>query len=304
MERSFLQTPEWLMFQKSLGRRVWRLDDGFIKANVIRHDVRFEQNYLYIPHGPELNLEIGEGIRNEVRHLTRALRGLAEQNGSMFIKMEPLHDAVPELLYRSGMRIRPSRRRIQPNRTIVVDLTQSDDDLLSNLHYKTRYNMNLAERRGVTMTESRDVGIFWNLLQKTSEHDDFRTHPRSYYESLLKFFAPGSGPIHTKLYIAWLSGEPIAGVLMLEYDRTVYYLHGAMDRAHRAVMAPHLMHWRLMREYKRAGAMAYDFWGIDADRWPGVTRFKKGFGGREIEYPGTFDFTIRPFWHMLYRAFR
>jgi len=303
MSVSFLQTPEWAMFQKSLGRRVWRLDDGFIKANVIRHDVRLGQNYLYIPHGPELNYGLG-GIRNELRHFTALIRRIAWQNNSMFIKMEPLDDAAVELMFRNGMKLKPSRQHIQPNRTVVVDLTRSEDDLLSALHHKTRYNINLAERRGVTMTAGDDVDVFFKLLAKTSEHDAFRTHPKEYYECLLSFFRPGKGPVQTKLYLAWWEHKPIAGVIMLEYDHTAYYLHGALDRDHRSLMAPHLMHWRLMREYKRMGALAYDFWGIDARRWPGVTRFKLGFGGREVEYPGTFDFTVRPFWHMLYRILR
>lgn len=308
MDRPFLQTPEWLAFQKHLGRRVWRLDDGFIKANIIRHDVRLGQNYLYIPYGPELNLDMArDGLRNEVKHFVRYLQQLAHAEGSMFIKIEPTHDIVVELLMRNGMRLRHSSRHIQPMKTVVADLTQTEDEMLDRLHHKHRYNINLAQRHGVTVEESDDAEIFWKLLKQTAEHDDFRTHNMLYYKKLLNFFTPtsfgGASGLRTKLFLAMQGGRPVAGVIMMEHGRTVTYLHGAMDREHRAVMAPHLVHWTLMKQYKQQGYAWYDFWGIDSEKWPGVTRFKLGFGARTIEYPGSFDLVTKRFWSWAYRVF-
>lgn len=305
MDRPFLQTLEWLAFQKSLGRKVWRLDDGFIKAGIIRHDARLGQNYLYIPYGPELNLDLAvSGLRNEISHFARHLRQLARSEGSMFVKLEPTHDVVIELLARNGVRLRKSRRHVQPRMTVVADLTQTEDQLLDALHHKHRYNINLAERKGVTVGESQDADIFWRLLQKTSEHDDFRTHDRLYYQRLLNYFSDPDGAIRTRLYLAHQGGQPVAGVIMLEHAHTAYYLHGALDREHRALMAPHLMHWDLMKQYKQRGYHWYDFWGIDSDRYPGVTRFKLGFGAKMVEYPGSFDLVLRPFWRWAYNLWR
>ncbi len=302
MDRPFLQSIEWLAFQKHLGRPVWRLDDGFLKANIIRHDVRMGQNFLYIPYGPELNLELArDGLRNEVAHFTHYLKDLAHREGSMFIKMEPLHDMVPELLIRNGMRLRHSYRHMQPKRTVVADLTLSDDELLNKLHHKHRYNINLAERKGVTIEQSSDIDIFWKLLQQTAEHDDFRTHGMLYYKKLLRYFSSSDSAVRAVLYVARYGGAPIAAAIMIEHGKTVTYLHGAMDREHRALMAPHLLHWTLMQQYKQRGYAWYDFWGIDADQYPGVTRFKLGFGARTIEYPGAFDMTFKRFWSWLYK---
>ncbi len=302
MDRPFLQTPEWLAFQRELGRKTWRIEDGFLNANIIRHDVRLGQNFLYVPYGPELNLDREEGgIRNSVAQFVAQLRGIARSENSMFVKLEPTHDMVVELLMRNGVRLKRSSQHIQPMRTVVADLTLTHDELLNRLHHKHRYNINLAQRKGVTIEPSTDADAFWNLLQQTAEHDDFRTHGLLYYKKLLRFFSDENGPLRTKLYFARVGGQPIAGVILMEHGRTVHYLHGAMDREHRALMAPHLLHWTLMQQYKQQGFAWYDFWGVDADQWPGVTRFKLGFGAKVIEYPGSFDLVRKPFWRWLYK---
>lgn len=301
MDRPFLQTPEWLAFQKSLGRKVWRLDDGFIKANIIRHDVRLGQNWLYIPYGPELNLDMAkEGLRNEITHFAAFLRGLARQQGSMFVKIEPTHDMVVELLYRNGVRLKKAPRYVQPMYTTVMDLTLTEDQMLDKLHHKHRYNINLAERKGVTVEQAHDVEVFWKMLKATSKQDDFRPYPMLYYAKLMRFFEQGD--LRTKLWFAYQGGRPIAGVLMLEHAKTVYYLHGASDREHRALMAPHLLHWKVLLDAKRRGFKWYDFWGVDSAKWPGVTRFKLGFGGQLVEYPGSFDLIRKPFFRWMYNS--
>ncbi len=305
MNRPFLQTLQWLAFQQELGRPVWRLDDQFLSATVIRHDVRMGQNFLYIPYGPELNMDRTiEGIRNAVGAFARQVRGLARHERSMFVRIEPTHDMVVELLMRNGMRLKQTAHHIQPRRTSVVDLTLPIDTLTDRLHHKHRYNIGLAQRKGVAIEPSSDADVFWEMLQQTAEHDDFRTHDRLYYKKLLRFFTPtsdsGASELRAQLYLARVGGRPIAGAIMMEHGRTVSYLHGAMDREHRSLMAPHLLHWTLMQQYKQRGFSTYDLWGIDADKWPGVTRFKLGFGGRTIEYPGAFDVVLKPFWRWLY----
>jgi len=304
MDRPFLQTPAWLAFQKSLGRKVWRLDDGFLKASIIRHDTRLGQNFLYVPYGPELNLEMArEGLRNEIGHFAETLRTLVRQEGSMFVKLEPTHDMVVELLWRNGVKLRKSPRHIQPMFTVVADLTQSVDQLLDRMHHKHRYNVGLAERKGVTVEQSSDADAFWKMLKDTAEHDGFSTHGMLYYKKMLNFFAGDEG-LRARLWFAHHGGRPVAGVLIMEHGHTAYYLHGASDRAQRALMAPHLLHWKLMQHYKMEGYKWYDFWGIDAAKWPGVTRFKLGWGAKTVEYPGSFDLVEKPFWRWLYNKAR
>lgn len=301
MDRPFLQTPQWAQFQEHIGRKVWRVGDGFATATIIRNDVRLGQNFLSIPYGPELDLDKAQdGLRNDISHFANTLRSIARAESSMFVRIEPTHDMVAELLLRNGMRIRKTKRHLQPRYTVVADLTLTEEQLMEKMHHKHRYNISLAQRKEVTVELSNNVDAFWHMLQKTAEHDDFRSHPMLYYQKLLHFFSDSSGPIRTKLYFAYHGGAPIAGAIILEYAHTAYYLHGASYREHRALMGPHLLHWQLMQRYKANEYHWYDFWGVDSDQYPGVTRFKLGFGARLVEYAGAFDLVLKPFWRWLY----
>lgn len=313
MTRSFLQTTEWLDFQKSLGRKVWRFDNGVIRANIIRHDLPFKKSYIYIPHGPELNFnEIKSGVSNELKNFINHIKDGGKKEKAIFIKIEPLHDTIPELLYQAGIKIKKSSKDIQPHKTVVMNLELSEEELLSRMHHKTRYNINLAEKKGLKLIESEDVKTFWKLLRKTAKTDNFSTHNFEYYENLLSFFK--NGEIATKLFIVNYENKPIAGAIVLTYGDssrqgeagagTAYYLHGASDREYRNLMAPYFMHWSIIKKYKADGCQYYDFWGIDANKWPGVTRFKLGFGGDTVEHPGSFDLPISKFWYLAYKLVR
>ncbi|NIP32988.1 peptidoglycan bridge formation glycyltransferase FemA/FemB family protein, partial [Candidatus Saccharibacteria bacterium] len=124
----------------------------------------------------------------------------------------------------------------------------------------------------------------------------FRAHPKSYYKKILESLGSMA-----EVWFAEYKGKVIAANLMIFWGNTVLYLHGASSRDHKNVMAPYLLHWELIKRAKADGYKYYDFWGIappDSPNhpWAGITRFKKGFGGTEVKYPGTFDLAINKFW--------
>ncbi|HYU65054.1 MAG TPA: peptidoglycan bridge formation glycyltransferase FemA/FemB family protein [Candidatus Paceibacterota bacterium] len=296
MISSFLQTKEWLEFQQTLGHDAWRFETGGVVANVIKHEVGFGKSYLYIPYGPVF-LDNFEGFPNFISTIKR----LARDVGAFFIKAEPADDQVAQILADVGFK--HSGKHIQPQRTIIMDLTFSELEMLSRMYHKTRYNINLATKKGLSLREENELDVFWGLLSRTAAHDNFSTHPQEYYQKLINFFQSGK-EIKTKLFFVWFQGRPIAGALTLTYGDGAYYLHGAMDRDYRHLMAPYFMHWEIMKYYKGLGLTSYDFWGIDSRNWPGLTRFKLGFGGREVEYPGSFDLPISKFWYLAYKIIR
>ena len=306
MSRSFLQTKEWLQFQKLIGRKVWHFDDGKIKANIIRHDLPFGNNYLYIPHGPEINFnEIIGSINHEVAKFVAYLKNLASEEKSIFIKIEPLDDKVPEVRY--NFKFRKSSKEIQPHKTIIINIEQSEEELLSAMHHKTRYNIKVAEKNGIVVKGSNDLDAFWRLLKKTTKRDRFGSHSKDYYKKFIDFF-DGSQGIKADLVMAGLPAEAgfnsKAGALVIMHGDICYYLHGASDYDARSMMAPYALHWENIKYLKEHGIKKYDLWGIDANKWPGITRFKLSWGGQQVEYPGSFDLPVLKFWYLIYKIAR
>ena len=301
MLKSFLQTQEWLDFQKSIGRKVWRFDDGKVIANIIQHQLPFGMNYLYVPHGPEINLDqISGGLKNELESFFSFIKKTAREEKSIFVKFEPLNDSIVELIYGAGLK--KSAKEIQPHRSVILDLDKSEEELLAAMHHKTRYNIKVAEKYGITSDRSDDFESFWKLMQKTSKRDKFGSHPKPYYDALLHF---ESDHFHVGLILAKHEGKPVAGAILALMGNTAYYLHGASDHEFRSMMAPYALHWGIIKYLKDSGRYTqYDFWGIDAQKYPGVTRFKLNWGGRQVEYPGAFDLSIRPFWFLMYKILR
>lgn len=177
---------------------------------------------------------------------------------------------------------------------------------------KHRYNVRLAERKGVqvhTYTEyNPDVfERFWELLSTTSERQEFATFPKHYYRTQWQ-------NLKTFVLIAEHEGQDLACMLLLIHDDTAIYLHGGSG-ASKEYMAPYALQFQAMRFARSQGCSFYDFWGTDlaqttlgeweaqeGTRSYGTSRFKIGFGGQVISYPGTWDLILNPFWYALYNS--
>lgn len=282
-------------FQKSLGREVFEYEKGGISAKIIKHDLPLGKNYLYIPYGPDMdfNQMIG-GFKNPVANFVGWLREEAKMRKSIFVKIEPMTDGVAQVL--AEHKFKKSKKEVQPSKTVVIDLSKGEEELLAEMHHKTRYNIGVADRHGVVVGEHSDSDSFLGLLKKTTKRDKFNPHPADYYKKLFD-----CRELQTKLYFANHNGKPVAAALVLVFGDTGYYLHGASDYEYRSLMAPYALHWHIIKQLKTEGLKQYDFWGIDARKWPGVTRFKLGWGGKTVEYPGSFNLPISKFWYMVYK---
>jgi len=183
------------------------------------------------------------------------------------------------------------------------------------MHEKWRYNIHLAERKGVKIKmASCDDAIFEKYFEEfyrlvdqgTSERKGINHHPKEYYKKQLKI---NNQQLKFILFVAECEDKVIAANIVVLFGRKAIYLHGATDNGLRNVMAPHLLQWEQIKYAKAQGFSEYDFWGIvneyTKDRrgasWEGFTRFKKGFGGQEINYVGYWDFPLKTKWYFLYR---
>ena len=304
---NFLHSWEWGEFQRRLGFGVIRLRDAAADSfgQFIKRPLPFGKHYWYCPRGPLGDPGVFFGWND-----TTANRSVSGELGqAVFLRFEPPFARAP-----GGKPLGVPTASVQPAQTLMLDLKKEPEELLAAMHEKTRYNIRLAEKKGVRVYAAslRDDSfeIFWDLLQETTARDAFHSHDKAYYRTMLDALdgnpaADGKTRPVAKLVFAEHDGKVLAANLMIYFGGTATYLHGASSRTRREVMAPYLLHWSLMREARSWGYEAYDFWGVAPENrpehpWAGITRFKKGFGGTYVEYPGAFDLPLSRFWYTLY----
>ena len=304
---SFLQSFEWGEFQEALGREVIRkgvFEEAEEKillgsALFIKHRLPLGKYYWYCPRGPILT----------AASLCQPFINYAAEQKGIFLRIEPLNaiNEVKGALHTAS---------IQPSCTIILDILRSENDILGKMHEKTRYNIRLAEKRGVKVKWSEkpgrgEVNDFISLIQETAKRHSIKAHPAFYYSAMIRLFCmkrEGNAP-YMNMCTAYYNNQPIAGNLVMFFGDTATYLHGGSSNAHKNFMASYLLQWESIKRAKAMGHRYYDFWGIAEDggkdhRLAGVTRFKKGFGGVPYSFPQAFDFPFQKKWHYLYRIAR
>jgi len=234
---------------------------------------------------------------------------LSENRDDVFWRLSPptgVLISTSDLEANVACKFFPSLARTRPPRkTSIIYLTETNEQILGKMKSKTRYNIKLAGRKNLKVTwgsKLTDLKKFWELLRATARRGKFRPHPIRHYKHLLK---TKSSHVVAKVEIgiAHYENKPIAAVVLLFFNKTVYYLHGASSDEHKNFMAPHLLHWEAIKKAKKENCEVYDFWGVDSGMWPGVTRFKEGFGGEEIEYPDLYELPIKPYKYRAYRLY-
>jgi len=323
-----LQTSAWAMLKSRFGWSASRVAvlDGMhtvAGASVLFRRLPLGLGTLaYIPKGPLVDWDNAPAAAR----LLDGLDALCRARHAFILKLEPdieeIQDArrmIQEALARhSTFDIRPAPP-IQPRRTILLDLTKTEDELLAAMHPKTRYNIRLAARKNVIVREGTtdDLPAFHALMQITGERDKFGIHSAEYYRAAFELFAPHG---RVRLFLAEIHEAdtrtaPIAALMAFALGRKAWYLMGASSNEHRERMPNHALQWAAIHWAKSRGCATYDLWGVpDEDKaaleaqylkrsdglW-GVYRFKRGFGGRLVRYIGAFDRIYNP---LLYCAYR
>lgn len=189
---------------------------------------------------------------------------------------------------------------IQPPDTTILNLSKNDDDLLAAMKQKWRYNIRLAEKKGVEVYSAGIDGIdtFYALYEETSKRDAIAIHHKQYYKSLFELSSHYKG-FKVSVYIAKHEEEPLAAIITLFTASEAVYLYGASSNKKRNLMATYLLQWKAIQDAKQYGSKQYDFYGMpptDDENHPmhGLYRFKTGFGGTNIHRPGSIDIMLSP----------
>jgi lipid II:glycine glycyltransferase (peptidoglycan interpeptide bridge formation enzyme) len=306
------QTPEWGHFQgKVPGReKYWiivleentenqsspRILAGTL---LLRQSLPHGYSWLYAPRGPLLNYDDFASTQGQMSVLMGAIKEIARKEKAIFLRVDPLLQTPFHFPH-----FHQNIHGFQPDHTLFLDLTKSEDDLLKEMKPKGRYNIKLAEKKGVTIHKSTDVTSFYKILSETTSRDGFHGHDQKFYQDMLDSL--GS---HGVLYLAEFEGQVIAGCLNTFYKDTATYYYGASSNEHRNVMAPYLLQWQAISEAKAKGYKFFDFFGIAPENavnhpWAGVTEFKKKFGGTEVSYQKPQEFIFKKALYFLYKTYK
>jgi len=258
----------------------------------------------YVPRGPLVDW----ANASETTALLAKIQQAAREHHAWAIWLEPeLFDTQDAAHQLESQGLQRGHRSIQPQRTILVDISPDEDTILANMKQKTRYNIRLAGRKGVTIREgdAKEAETFHALMTETGTRDAFGIHSATYYQRVLENFQPkGQGT----LLFAEVEGEPVAAIVVMALGEKAWYFYGASSNRHREKMPAYALQWEAIRWAKRQGCTVYDLWGIpDADEvtleaefkqrhdglW-GVYRFKRGFGGDVVRFTGLWEKSLHP----------
>lgn len=307
----FLQSWGWGDLKATTGWRPHRLRfiaDGnrtVGACSVLERSIPGLGSLLYAPRGPILDWSDGPVAARAMRELTE----FARNRHAIALKCDP---ALPTdapgcaaTLAAAGFRriqAGPSFEGVQPMFVMHLDLAGRDQDaLLGAMSPKTRYNIRLSARKGVTVRvgEEPDLRTFYDLLLETAHRDGFTVRSFAYFQAMWRHvLRPGLG----YLLLADADGQALAGAIIFQMGNTAWYLYGASSSRRRDLMAPYAVQWEAITRALRDGKTRYDFRGVSGDLSPdhplyGLYRFKHGFGAYLVEYVGEWDLALRPAAH-------
>ncbi len=293
-----IQSWEWGEFRKKTGVEVERI--SLFKNNKLTSVYQITFHKI-----PFTNFTAGFLPKSKIpeSQVLDFLKEVAKKHKAIFIKLEPnvTKDGfeakrVKKLL--SNKNITQSAQTIFATQTFLIDLTKSEEELLSKMHPKTRYNIRVAKKNGVKVEEATDAKsfeVFIKLQKETAARQKFFVHPGSYYRKMWQTLKP-EGFAH--LLLAKYEGKILVAWVLFRFGETLYYPYGGSQELHKNVMASNLLAWEAMRLGKKLGCEVFDFWGAlgenpnPSDPWYGFHRFKVGYGGKLVEFVGTFDLII------------
>ncbi len=301
-----LQSSAWGELKSRFGWRAerWAWAEGDLLhsgAQVLYRRLLPGLQVAYLPRGP-VTAEAG---------FLQALRESLRTRGVFLLKVEPdwlRGDSRDTLVDGAGLHHTPET--VQPSATIRIDLTRDLDAILAAMKPKWRYNIRLAEKKGVVVRTgtAADLPAFYDLTRITAERDKFGIHSLEYYRAAFDLLTACES---ARLFIAEYEGQSLAMIFVTAFGHEAIYLYGASGNEHRNVMPNHALHWAAIQWAKTCGCEQYDLWGVpeninaEDERLPNsLYQFKQGFGGQVVHYTGAWDFVYVPAGYAIYRAAR
>ncbi len=293
-----LQSTEWGKFRGKTGVKVVRINGLQLTIHPVPHT---KYTIGYLPKGPM-----------PTKAMLNELEKIGKNENCVFIQLEPnvkLSESIKSGLESLGLI--KAAHPLFTQYTFVLDLTKSEDELLKNMHPKTRYNIKIAQKRGVKIVEDNSDKAFeeyLKLTRETTQRQNFYAHSEKYHRLMWETLKTQKHEgLAAHLFKATYNGEVLVTWILFVLGGTLYYPYGASSKKYREVMASNLMMWEAIKFGKKLGLKKFDMWGAlgpspnTKDPWYGFHRFKEGYGGKLIEFVGSYDFVINTKIYLFYK---
>lgn len=304
-----LQMGEWGELKNDFGWKAVRfILKGEVGAQILFRRLPLGLTLGYMPK-PAFSFQqsaISEEFWEEVD-------SICKQNRAVFLKVE--RDAwAEEAISVQHSAFSLSSHNIQPPRTVLISIKEDEETMLARMKPKCRYNIRLAEKKGITVRAWDDISAFHEMMTVTGGRDKFGVHSKEYYQRAYELFHPKGT---CELLVAEYEGKPLASLMVFANGKRAWYVYGASNDQERNRMPTYLLQWEAIRWAKARGCEEYDLWGVPDENedvleaqfesrhdglW-GVYRFKRGFGGEVKRAAQALDRVYNPLLYWAYLKF-
>ena len=308
-----LQSYEWGEFRRKTGLKVIR--KGFFEGQKLIDG--FQLTIHKIPHTPFTIGYLPKGkIPNKI--LLEELMEIGKKERCIFIQLEPgIKKTQVEKNWKleiGNWKLLEDAHPLFTRYNFILDITSSEEELLKNMHPKTRYNIKVSQKYGVKIIEDNSEKAFekyWELILETTQRQKFFAHTKQYHTTqrqVLNVLTNKDNDLTAHLFLAKYNHEILTTWTLFIFHDTLYYPYGASSSKHREVMASNLMMWEAIRFGKAKKLKQFDMWGSleenpnKNDPWYGFHRFKQGYGPELVEYVGSFDLVINSLLYQFYKV--
>lgn len=296
----FLQGHGWAIFQEALGKKIYYAS-GKSWSWVAIYEANTFGSRLYTPYGP---------TASSPASLTKAIAALIECGNELdvdFVRIEPAAPNAKKVLRQ--LHAKRAHRDIQPKNTLVKDLNRPDDELFAEMMSTNRRLYRRAAETGFTFRQSyepSDVKLFLDMVHQVAARTGIQPHSDKYFTTMAEILFPLKA---ATLFIAEHNGSPVSTSIVFEDDRTRYYAHAGNAESARKLQPSVYLVGHMIFDAKAQGKQHFDYYGVTpphapkTHKWAGFSQFKRSFGGREVEYAGTWEIPIKRTRYQAYRLF-
>lgn len=305
----FLESREWGEFKAEWGWKPLRFimednDNKKLAIQILKRKTPLGWIW-YCPKGPNLS----SFSANQWHYLLKSLAEIARKNNVLLIKIEPeIIETEEEIKKYKSFDLIKSRLDLQFKATTFVNLKKTEDEILAGFKQKTRYNIRLAQKYGITVHEDisqKGIKVMYNLYEETGNRANFLIRPKEY---ILSYWKKCIDAKLGKIFIASLNGKPIAGLFAYHLGKKIWYKDGGSSKDHKEAMAPYALQWHTMQRAKKNGFEIYDMVAVpplkernEKSPWWGLYRFKSGFNPNITEFVGCLDLPIKKHSYSIWR---